>query len=142
MKQYKEHYIVYENGKIWSNKSNKYLKQTKGKNGYVQVGYGTLHRILAECFISNPENKRCVNHKDGNKENNNLNNLEWVTDSENQLHSYRKLGRKINYNFNNTKLTKEDVEQIRNSNISLTKLAIKYNCSIANIHKVKTYKTW
>jgi len=53
-----------------------------------------IHRLLAELFIPNPDNKPITNHKDGNKQNNNLNNLEWVTDSENQQHSVNVLGNK------------------------------------------------
>ena len=48
-----------------------------------------LHRIIAEAFIPNPENKRCVNHIDGNKQNNLLYNLEWCTHSENSQHSIK-----------------------------------------------------
>ena len=69
-----------------------------GANGYlncsVRIGNRknkilTVHREVAKAFISNPYNKCCVNHIDGNKLNNNVNNLEWVTHSENNFHSYR-----------------------------------------------------
>jgi hypothetical protein len=47
----------------------------------------SIHRIMCETFLPNPENKRHVNHKDGNKLNNNLNNLEWATEKENSQHA-------------------------------------------------------
>ena len=52
-----------------------------------------IHRLVAQAYIPNPENKPCVNHIDCNPSNNNVSNLEWVTYSENQIHSI-KMGRR------------------------------------------------
>ena len=62
----------------------KLLKPVKHKNGYLFVNLGrkniiSIHRLVAEHFISNPNNLPCINHKDENKENNIVDNLEWCT---------------------------------------------------------------
>jgi hypothetical protein len=61
--------------------------------------------LVAETFIPNPNNKPHVNHKDGNKANNHVNNLEWVTDSENLIHSYANNYHKTGENHPNAKLS-------------------------------------
>jgi hypothetical protein len=74
-------------GRVLSNKekSGKYFSvvlKYKGKIRYVR-----MHRLVAEAFIPNPENKPAVNHKDLNKQNNRVDNLEWATNSENCRHA-------------------------------------------------------
>lgn len=75
------------------------LKPVKDSTGYSVVSLGkhnkkAIHRLVAEAFIPNPENKPHVNHIDGKKTNNVLTNLEWATVSENAIHSHRVLGHK------------------------------------------------
>lgn len=86
-------YFVTKDGEVF--KGNKKLK-CNNHEGYrrVSITYedGTskrqyVHRLVAEAFIPNPENKPFVNHKDGNKSNNSLENLEWVTNQENVTHA-------------------------------------------------------
>lgn len=68
-----------------------YLRVALSENG-IKNQY-SVHRLVAEVFIPNNDNKTCVNHKDGNKANNCVDNLEWCTYSENEKHSHIVLGK-------------------------------------------------
>jgi hypothetical protein len=98
-------YKVTDEGKVLSTVGKeKELKGKVTKEGYRMVVfnvnkkkiYRNVHRLVAQAFIPNPLNLPEVNHKDGNKLNNHVDNLEWVTTRENQLHVRDVLGSKSN----------------------------------------------
>lgn len=85
----------------------KLLKLKNHKDGYKIVGlsngkgkgksFFSVHRLVAQAFIPNPDNKATVNHIDGNKANNHISNLEWATPQENMIHSFKIGLRKYEY---------------------------------------------
>lgn len=89
----------------------KILKPQKEKNGYLRIGLNKrnkkymflIHRLVAESFISNVNNYAEINHKDGNKSNNNVDNLEWCSRSYNIKHSYINKLRNTDINRKNAK---------------------------------------
>lgn len=106
--------------------------------------YGRINRLVAKAFIPNPDNKSTVNHKDGIKTNNRVDNLEWATKEEQMVHAY-KLGLKkpmCGVNHPSHKLSKEDVLYIRehykshDKEFGMVALAKKFGVSEATIQRV------
>ena len=89
---------------IAERKNGTMLIPAQNKNGYLQVSLWKdgkrkmvyVHRIVAETFLDADEKRNYVNHIDGNRLNNRVDNLEWVTASENEYHSYSELNRTKN----------------------------------------------
>ena len=108
-------YRVSDSGEVMSfarSNSGKILKPVKSKTtGYLHINLGrnyrtTVHRLVAEAFIPNPDNLPCVNHKDENKLNNNVDNLEWASYQYNLAYSDV---------WNRAKVTRGDTSGCRNS---------------------------
>lgn len=92
-----DNYLVSNYGNVYSYHKNNIMRPGIDSNGYLFVTlvrahkdhkHCSIHRLVAESFIPNPENKETVNHRDGDKKNNHFMNLEWATYSENERHAW------------------------------------------------------
>lgn len=72
-----------------------------------------IHRLVAECYLENPHNKETVNHKDGDKGNNHVGNLEWLTQRENNAHALLNGLTPMGEDRSNSKLRDYEIEEIR-----------------------------
>lgn len=110
-----------------------------------------IHRLVALTFIPNPENKKEVNHKDGNKLNNHVTNLEWATTRENSIHAWangltKHSDNQVGEGHGMHKLNNEIVYAIRkeynDTKVSHYKLAQKYNVTRPTISNIIRKATW
>lgn len=140
-------YIITKKGEIINKHNNRLVKPQKNGKGYLRVSIGKkmmfVHRLVAQQYIPNPENKLQVNHKDGNKLNNCVDNLEWVTNQENRNHAIKNDLHFCGDRCFWSKLTSQDVMFIRNDNsYNITELSKMFNVARSTIRNVKIGKTW
>lgn len=144
-------YEISNLGRVKNTKTNEFKQVKPDKNGYIKVTLYPgnkvfmVHRLVAEYFLSNPNNKPCVNHIDCIRHNNFVTNLEWVTYVENAKHTI-KSGNNPDFNGANNpraKFTEQDILDIRADDSSVACLSKKYNVSetaITNIKNGTRYK--
>lgn len=146
-------YYVTDDGRIWSARTQKFLTPQYDKNGYVKVQMRStdncshrysVHRLVLENFkpVEGME-KLQVNHKDGDKTNNHLSNLEWTTCKENIQHAIQK-GLRADIN-GAAKLTSEQVIEIyrraRNGERNID-LAKEFHINPDQVGRIKNKKSW
>lgn len=136
-------YYISRAGRLYSNYAKKFLGGYVGENGYLYYTFKDksreyAHRLVAKAFISNPDDKPEVNHKDYDRLNNNDDNLEWVTTGENLQHALKKTGRKVlgSYKHPNTKLSDADILHIYHEKGPLIKIAAKYGTSARTVSNI------
>jgi hypothetical protein len=152
------HYEISDNGQVRSIKTGRILKTQCSATGYATItlrrdgkNYARyVHRLVAQAFFGIRTSDKVVNHKDGNRQNNHVDNLEWCTRSQNAQHAIQ-TGLNQNFGSGNSqsKLTEEDVRNIRiTAFCGLSKaggvkgLAKRYGVSQGVISGIINNKTW
>lgn len=125
-----ENYYIYDNGDVLNTSTNKMLKGSIGEHGYKYYRLSKnnkkkmfyAHRLVAEMFIENPNNLLIVNHKDGNKLNNNIDNLEWVSQTDNMKHAYKTnlIAQVSKHNYYKEDLEGEEWKKVPNLHYSVS----------------------
>lgn len=152
-------YTITTAGEVFSTKyrQKRQLKPRINSRGYMYVNLSKngkyksyrIHCLVANAFIPNPKNLPEINHIDGNKLNNKIDNLEWCTRGQNQKHAFRHgliKSLKFGVEHPSAKLTEKEVKEIRLKYIpykyTLDMLAKEYGVSRDNIKQIVEMKIW
>lgn len=144
-------YRIYNDGKVYSEYTQKFVRHFDDGHGYYQVSLYTskykkvttkVHILVAKAFLDNPKGLTEVNHKDCDKHNNTISNLEWTTHQENMIHAGKHL-----YNKRETlsPLTKEMVcliPELLKDGMSIKLIASLYKVGHITIRKIIQGKRW
>lgn len=150
-------YFVSTTGMVFDRFGNK-IKGSLSTTGYLRTNiyinskpvFKQFHRMIAESLIPNPNNFPCINHKDGNKTNNSIDNLEWCTYSQNTKHAFDSglENKVVGENHHAHKLTNDAVRDIRANYVKGSRIqgskyfSEKYNIDVTVVRDVANYITW
>lgn len=153
--EYEGRYLISDSGDVYSirrqGSDGGMIRQHENSNGYACVDLWTghkkkkelVHRLVAKTYLEKKEGKEFVNHKDGNKKNNHVSNLEWCNRSENMkhavLHGLNKIPMLSNEKHPNHKLTDIQVDEIRtlfSKGMNGAELGRKYGVSKNQIYNI------
>lgn len=144
-------YLVSDQGRVMNGDKIMALCVNSHGYNYLDIWYEgkrrllLVHRLVALCFLENPENKLTVNHKDGRKTNNTRDNLEWATYAENIQHAYATGLNHVGSASVNAKLNEEDVLKIHAllvDGVSNQEVADFYEVSSGTISEIRLGRTW
>lgn len=146
-------YILYSDGRVFKKKWGKFMTGSPNSDGYILISINSklvkLHTLIIEAFKDKPisEKRLQVNHKNGIKTDNRIENLEWCTQSENILHAFRTGLNKPHLGSKNgwSKLNEDNVREIKKKILSKqtqTSIAKEYNVTVQCINLIKRGKNW